>query len=218
MKRRANGFNPPALSSKGAGGGPLSPWRGGRSRIRVSMSCAPAFLLLPVLLSFGPFHSTSAQTPKEYQIKAVLLYNLTRFVDWPDSSFAKPDSPIKIGILGRDPFGPVLDEVVKGESVNGRKIVIERFATVSELRPVHLLFIAADQAPYLEQIFRKIKGWQVLTVSEMQDFTRDGGMLRLYLNEHNKVRLRVNLDAVRAENLRLSSKLLQVAELRGGRE
>ncbi|MGH7971944.1 MAG: YfiR family protein, partial [Limisphaerales bacterium] len=75
----------------------------------------------------------SAEVSKEYQIKAVLLFNLTRFVDWPDSAFTAPDAPLVIGIVGRDPFGEALDEAVRGEEVNGHKIIIQRFPNGSSV-------------------------------------------------------------------------------------
>lgn len=71
---------------------------------------------------------------KEYQVKAVLLLNLTRFVDWPESAFAAPDSPVVIGIVGHDPFGATVDDAVHGERVNGRSIVVQPFQTAKAIR------------------------------------------------------------------------------------
>ncbi len=64
----------------------------------------------------------------EYQVKAAFLLNFTKFIDWPAASFANPDSPITICILGKDPFGPVLDEIVQGETVNSRKVAVQRIS------------------------------------------------------------------------------------------
>jgi hypothetical protein len=157
-----------------------------------------------------------AEVSKEYQIKAVLLLNLTRFVDWPASAFATPDSPLVVGVLGHDPFGPVLDDAVSGEKANGREIVIERFSNLKALKPCHILFISKSERAHMGDILAVVNGRPILTVSELDNFSSSlGGMVRLFTNEQSKVRLHINLDAARAENLKLSSKLLQVAEVTG---
>ncbi len=62
----------------------------------------------------------------EYEVKAAFLLNFTKFIEWPAGAFASPDSPFTICILGRDPFGRALDQIVAGESVNGRKLAVRR--------------------------------------------------------------------------------------------
>ncbi|MGH9611632.1 MAG: YfiR family protein, partial [Bryobacteraceae bacterium] len=70
--------------------------------------------------------SRAADAPLEYQVKAAFLLNFTKFVEWPAAAFAASDSPIAICVLGDDPFGGALDQIVEGEVVNGRKLVIQR--------------------------------------------------------------------------------------------
>jgi hypothetical protein len=169
-------------------------------------------ILLLILASWAGF--APAQDPREYQVRAVMLLNLTRFVEWPTSAFPSADAPIVIGILGRDPFGHVLDDVIKGEKVNGRGIVLERFPNLKALRSCHMLYISKSERGRIEKILGAVNGRSILTVSEVENFSGSlGGMVRLYVDEQRKVRLRVNLEAAKSENLRLSSKLLQVAEV-----
>jgi hypothetical protein len=166
------------------------------------------------ILSLARTLAAPAPPSREYETKAVLLLNLARFVEWPDSAFKASDSPLVIGILGQDPFGSTLDEAVAGEQVNGRKIVIERLPRGGVIRPCHLLFVCNNERPRVERTLAALKGQPVLTVSELEGFaTSLGGMIRIYTNAQNKVRLQVDLQAARAEKLRVSSKLLQVAEV-----
>src|SRR4051812_23846492 len=85
-------------------------------------SCRGYFLAL--LFWVAAAAGLHAQVSNEYDLKAVLLYNFTQFVDWPATAFATPEAPLVIGILGRDPFGPVLDELVAQENVGHRRIVV----------------------------------------------------------------------------------------------
>lgn len=156
----------------------------------------------------------AADTSQEYQIKAVLLLNLCRFVDWPPTAFPNPTAPIVIGIVGHDPFGKALDQTVADEQVSGRKIVIERFSRPESVKPCQVLFIGSSDPSRVRDIVQSQKTKPVLTVSEVAGFTtRCDGMVRLYLSDQKKVRLEVNLQTVKAGDLKLSSKLLQVAQI-----
>lgn len=181
-------------------------------RAFVQVSRYPFFLSAFVTLFWsGP---ASAQVSKEYQIKAVLLFNLTRFVDWPDSAFTAPDSPLVIGIVGRDPFGQALDEAVRGEEVNGHKIIVQRYPNSSSVGSCQILFISENERRRVSTILAGLKHQPVLTVSELPGFaTASGGVVRFYTSSQNKVRLQINLENAREHKLKLSSKLLQVAEV-----
>jgi len=179
-------------------------------RRRLGAVCALALLLGKSL----PANAAVSEMSREYQIKAVLLFNLTRFVDWPADAFAAPFSPIVIGILGHDPFGEILDKVAEGETVNGRKVVVQRYDSLPAVRPCHILFISASERARAKEIISTLKGRPILTVSDFEDFVRQfGGMVRFYKNEQSKIRLRINLDAARADRLNISARLLQVAEV-----
>jgi hypothetical protein len=151
-------------------------------------------------------------TSAEYQIKAVFLFNFARFVDWPAKAFPDPDAPLVIGVLGEDPFGPYLDETVRGERVNGHPLVVQRYRRVNEIKTCHVLFISRSEGDRLDQILGSLRGRSILTVGETDDFAAQGGMIRLS-TEKNKVRMHIKLEAVKAANLVISSKLLRVAEI-----
>ncbi len=165
------------------------------------------------ILLFAGGLKLSAQTAisPEYEIKAVFLFNFARFVDWPAKAF-DADAPFVIGVLGEDPFGSYLDETVRGEKVNGRPLTVQRYRRVGEIRACQVLFISRSEADRLEQILASLRGRGILTVGDADDFAARGGMIRL-ATEKNKVRMRINLDAVKAANLAISSKLLRVAEI-----
>lgn len=152
--------------------------------------------------------SQAAPLP-EYQVKAGFLLNFAQFVSWPSQS---SDAPLVIGILGNDPFGSYLDETVRGEKVNNRPLTIQRFRRHAEPGTCNILFISQSEHARAAEVLSSLKGQRVLTVSDMEGFTDLGGMIQLFI-ENNSVRMRINLDAVKASNLRISSKLLRVAEM-----
>src|SRR6185312_3570648 len=154
-----------------------------------------------------------AQSSREYDLKAVLLFNLIRFVEWPNASFADPESPFVIGILGRDPFGKVLDDVVGPESYGKHKILVVRLRDSEAAKACQLLFIGADEGKNIPRILSRLQGRALLTVGDFEGFTSRGGMVALNQGVDGKIRLRINLDAVRSTGLTVSGKLLRVAEI-----
>ena len=167
------------------------------------------FLVILWVLISGASETRGA-VAKDYDLKAVFLYNFAQFVDWPAEAFRDTNSLFVIGILGSDPFGKGLDEVVRKEMVRNRKLVVERYRRVEEIGACQILFISQSEAGQLEQILSSLKGRSILTVGESDGFASCGGMIR-FLTDQKKIRLRINNDAAKAANLTLSSKLLKAA-------
>jgi hypothetical protein len=153
-----------------------------------------------------------AQVSREYDVKAGFLLNFAQFVEWPSAAFPEADTPIVIGILGADPFKQTLDDAVRNEKVRTRKILIEHYAKIEEIKLCHILFVSAAEVKRLPQILETLKGRPILTVSELEGFADRGGMVRLY-SDAGKVRMRINVDNARAAHLVVSAKLLRVAEV-----
>ncbi|MEO7347924.1 MAG: YfiR family protein, partial [Opitutaceae bacterium] len=84
----------------------------------------PAGLIgLALLCLVQPAASAQPATSDEYKVKAAFLFNFAQFVEWPAQAFRPADAPLVIGILGDDPFGPYLDELVRGEKVGKRPLL-----------------------------------------------------------------------------------------------
>jgi hypothetical protein len=149
---------------------------------------------------------------KEYQIKAVFLFNFTQFVEWPEDAFSSQDSPFVIGIVGRDPFGSYLDETIRGEHLLEHPLVVKRFQSVLDVDHCHMLFINSTDVSQIKRSFEKVLGKPVLTVGDVPDFARLGGMIH-FVTEGSKTRFRINLEAAREANVVISSKLLKLADI-----
>jgi hypothetical protein len=173
---------------------------------------AAAIVAALLALAAAPGRAQAPAAPTEYQVKAVFLFNFSQFVDWPATSFVDGRSPLVIGVLGGDPFGATLDEIVRGEIVNGRQLVIRRYQSVAEVDACHILFIDSSQDQQLDAVLAALKGRNVLTVGDFTGFARRGGIIR-FVTVGNKIRLRVNLAAAQDAKLTISSKLLRPAQI-----
>jgi hypothetical protein len=169
--------------------------------------------LIASILSFSAGPEASAQTAisREYEIKAVFLFNFAQFVDWPPEASASPQAPLIIGVLGDDPFDGYLDDTVRGEKLNNRPFVVQRYRQVEDIDGCNILFIGRTNSRQLEHIMAVLKGRSILTVGDMDNFAQDGGMIR-FVTENNRIRFRINVEAAEAAHLVISSKLLRLAE------
>ncbi len=148
----------------------------------------------------------------EHRLKAVFLFNFSRFVEWPPSAFPAADAPFVIGVFGRDPFGSDLDDVARGETVNGRPLLIRRVQTVQDAAACQILFRPESERANLEEILAAVTRSNTLTVSDLDGAAQRGAMIRL-VTDRDKVRMRINVESARAAGLTISSKLLRAAEI-----
>jgi hypothetical protein len=170
-------------------------------------------IILSVLLSACSVNLIAQTLPsREYQVKAVFLFRFTQFVEWPSRSFPDKTTPLVIGILGEDPFGTYLDDVVRGERVNNRPLVVQRYRRAEDVKICHVLYVSPAAADGVEQISARLKGRNILTVGETATFVRSGGMIG-FATDSGKLQLTINAEAARGSGLRISSKLLRIAEI-----
>jgi hypothetical protein len=148
----------------------------------------------------------------EYKLKAAMLYHLKEFVEWPASANLDRHSPILLCILGQDPFANSLSVTIPKETDNGRLVVIRHLQSETEIPGCHILYISSSQRKIAAHIFTILNGSSVLTVGEMAQFAAHGGMIQFSLDEQH-VRFDINLDAASRAGLRISSKLLALAQI-----
>lgn len=166
--------------------------------------------ILTAMQALG-FHA-AAQVPDEYKVKAVFLFHFAQFVEWPDGSFSTEDDPIVIGVLGEDPFGQYLDEVVSGESIKGHPLQVKRFKRLEDIDTCHILFVYAEGIGHLRAVLKELEPRAMLTVGDNPAFIRAGGMIRFF-SEDSRIRLQINPEAARSSGLMISSKLLRLADI-----
>jgi len=181
------------------------------------------FVVLALALFAAPIsvqaQDDSAQN-REYQVKAAFLYNFVKFVDWPKEKVADGNEPIIIGVIGKDPFGKAFDPI-KNKQVKGKKVVINRFKGLEELRKsgeqikairkCYLLFICSSEKEKLREIINLVKDDSVLTVGEVKGFLESGGIIN-FLVEGKKVAFEINNHAAKQAKLKIRSKLLRLAK------
>lgn len=149
-----------------------------------------------------------AQKPDEYQVKAAYLHGFGQFVTWPDAAGGR--AVFEVCLLGRDPFGDALNEVVAGAVVRDKPVTVRRLTRAREVAGgCHILFVSVPGVE-LGAVLDFVRGLPVLTVGESPQFAERGGIIG-FVTQSNRVRFVVNRAAADRAGLSLSSELLRVA-------
>jgi hypothetical protein len=169
-----------------------------------------------VLLTWYPGLAADPAPLAEHQIKALYLYNITKYMEWPADAFASTNAQFTIGLLaGPDLEGDLL-EITKGKAINGRSIVVRSIEQPQDVKSCQLIFLESGDKQRLIQFLNAVKDIPVLPVGVSEDFLTSGGIIS-FARKDNKLRLRIDLDAARRARLTVSAKLMAVAENVGGK-
>lgn len=162
--------------------------------------------LLFVLPAVASLALPAAQeVPLEYQVKAAYLYNFVKYVEWPDPV----TGPILICVAGQNPFGTVLEDLVRNETVRGVPLRTE--VIPGPIPECHVVF--TPRTSRIPVYLKAAAGTPTLTVGETDGFIELGGMIRFFVDGGKNVRFEINRAAAERVKLRISSRLLQLARL-----
>jgi hypothetical protein len=180
-------------------------------------SAAAVAITLGVAWGAGP-QRAAAQLPQppEYAVKAAFLYHFVQLVSWPQADAGA--SPIVLAVVGRDPFGDLLESTVVGRSVRGRPLRVVRAASVADLpAEPDLVFLGAASVQEAERALSALRSRPVLTVGELPGLARRGAMVEFRLTADDRVSFDINLAEVERARLKMSSQLLRIARVVGPR-
>jgi hypothetical protein len=131
-------------------------------------------------------------------------------VEWPVGARAAQSEVFAICVLGHDPFGPALDAIVAGETLNGKAVQAKRISKLQDGANCGVLYISSSEETRLNDVLAALDKAGVLTVSDIPQFSQRGGMIQFVL-DGNRIRFEVNLASAQGAGLSLSSELLKVA-------
>jgi hypothetical protein len=175
--------------------------------------CRGLKLCLIAFFAFLAAAPALAQASREYEVKAVFLWRLTQFTQWPADAFEDSESPIVICVLAEEPLVNALELAVRGESSHGRRLAVQQQRRWDSGRMCHVLFIGTSFARQNREILAAVRGKSILTVSDIEGFTRASDGMIQFLIDQNRIKLRINLKPVAAARLVLDPRLLRTAEI-----
>ena len=149
-----------------------------------------------------------------YQARAVLVFKIAQFTEWPKEAFANDSAPFVLGILGDDPFKGDI-EVINGKTIKGRQLVVKHFSNAQEAVNCQLLFISSSEKSRVTKILKAVENSSIMTVAEMNGFIESDGMVNL-LQQQTKggmanLHFEINRTAAEKAKLKINSQILALA-------
>ncbi len=156
--------------------------------------------------------ANASGSPSANDVQAAYLFNFVRFVEWPDTAFADAAAPVKICVLGDASFTQVATKSISGRAVGSRQVVVEPTESVLGSRGCHILYVAAGRKGDESEVLSTFGKRSVLTVSNTDGFAKRGGVAN-FVTVDDKVRFVINKKAADAAGLKISSRLLRIAQV-----
>ena len=172
----------------------------------------------------------ATRAPGEVEVEAAYLVNFLRYTQWPAGSFATPASPYVLTVVGSEQAAASVRAVATAAGgIDGRQIEVrwlrqgrgsraapfdspQDMEARTQLRGSHLVFFHRSAGRVHPQVLTDLAAWPVLTVSDTEDFTRQGGMLGL-LRSDRRILFQANTSAIRGAGLLVSAKVLKLARV-----
>jgi hypothetical protein len=178
---------------------------------RRGAGCVVSLLLTGISLAAGDSDEFPlAAAPSENEIKSAMIYNFTKFVEWPDKALGDGGAPVVAGVLGDDALALVLAAALRDKTIQGHPFVVRRLGSSADAKGCALLLVGASDRKEVARILQSVGRSPVLTIGERVQFSRLGGVIA-FLRDGNRVRFEINLDAAERAGLQVSSKLLRLA-------
>lgn len=177
--------------------------------------CAPILFCAVAAIVLADIKDGTAQGTRDpYEVKSVYLYHFCRYVEWPPNVVPGDDKMFVIGVVGPDVFGKYLDALT-AQKVGDKKIVVQRYASASDYKPCHILFIAPDATTdkRLAEVLDKVKNKPVLLVSDTEGFARKGVVFNFIIEENN-VKIEFNPDAAKRAKLPVNAQIPRLPQVK----
>ena len=152
----------------------------------------------------------AAEPSLEYAVKGTFLYKFGAFVEWPGTAFEAPDDEVRLCIVGRDPFGPALDQAIAGQRIGARPVQLRRVPAATRDSQCHIMFIGGSGEQSVADALAEVRGTPVLTVTDVSQPGAANGIIA-FIIDNNRVRFDIDDRAAGENGIVISSQLLNLA-------
>ena len=146
----------------------------------------------------------------ERSVKAAFMVKFLGYTEFPPTAFADATAPVAIGVVGSEEMAAELNRTVAGRTVNNRPVVVRLFREGEQLTGVHMLFVPGADSARVARVLKQPAAGPMLLVSECENGLQLGSVINFKIIDE-RVRFDVSLEAADKNNVKLSSRLLTVA-------
>lgn len=153
--------------------------------------------------------SAFAQERSESEVYSMMMFNFTRYVQWPDNN---SPGEFVIGVLGNNEVLTTLSTWYAGKPRGAKTYVIKKFNSAAEVTDCQVVFIDRSKSGEFEAINNKVKGKGTLVITDKNGLGEKGSAIN-FKTVDNKLKFELNQKAIEASNLKVSGSLTSLAIL-----
>jgi hypothetical protein len=180
-------------------------------RIFRRRDAAPVGVIVAMIIAFSVV-VPRASAQSEDQVIAASLFNFARYVEWPENAFDRRDAPVLICMLDSKDFGDVVSDTVSGKTVDRRPVAVSQTTDILKAGGCHILFIGRGFEKSHQDAVAALGGSSVFSVADQEGFASAGGIAN-FDRADNRMRFEINPDAAKKAGLKISSRLLRLAQV-----
>ena len=177
-------------------------------RARTHSLSAAALVCLAMTAMIRPARAQSNPTAIEANVKAVFLFNFSKYVAWPAAESERSAGDLRICVTANDQFYALLKSAVQGEAIDGRPLVPVALEGLDDARSCHILYVGDGRSADARAWLDAVRGRQVLTVA---DGTLNDDTVITFVRDSSRIRFDINRASAGRRNLNVSAKLLRLA-------
>ena len=181
-----------------------------RLPLHLALPLLPFCLLFVLLTLAAPQRAAAQDQSLERQVKAAYLVKFAGFVEWPEGSFVRPDSPLLIGVIGADALADQLERSIAGHSANGHPLQVKKLKKGEPPGHLHILFIGTLDKASLQEVLAATRSQPMLTVSDSEEAHALGSIINFVLADE-RLRFEVALKPAATARIRISARMLSAA-------
>lgn len=171
------------------------------------MKMFKALTVAAVLISGSSF--AQAQERSVQEVYSMMVYNFTKYVQWPDHAGA---GEFIIGVVGNNDIYNTLNQWYGGKPRGSKTYVIKKFNTAADVTDCHVLYIDKSKSGEFETANNKVKGKGTLVITDKSGLGEKGSAINFKMVD-NKLKFELNHKAIEASNLKVSGALSSMAIL-----
>jgi hypothetical protein len=169
------------------------------------MKTIKALFIAALLVSGNAF----AQERPMHEVYSMMVFNFTRYVQWPGDGAA---GEFVIGVIGNNDVYNTLNTWYGGKPKGTKTYIVKKFANASEVTDCAVLFIDKSKSSEFEAANTKVKGKGTLIITDKNGLGEKGSSIN-FKTVDNKLKFELNQKAIEASNLKVSGTLSAMAIL-----
>jgi YfiR/HmsC-like len=173
-------------------------------RCGVAVAAALALVVVPSV-------AVPAQEASEQALKVAFIFNFAKFTTWPAAAFSDPAAPVTVCVVGKHDFGEAFQSI-EGKSVGGRSVAVKYLTSYKSKDQCQVVYVASSEKSRLAKIVKVATETHALIVSDTDGFVDGGTIINMVRRGDDRIGFEINARVAGESGLKLSSKLLNLAE------